>query len=78
MKDINMKNINEPLLYFRVSSDYMTKRNSISNYLNEFKISLKLMNHFGRYDQLFKIILKLIIRISPSFIGKIAYKIIRD
>jgi len=42
-KGIKATNITEALLYFRVASDYMNKRNSFVNYVNEFKISVGLM-----------------------------------
>jgi len=76
-KGIKCTNISHPLLKFRVASDYMTKRNSIVNYMNEFKISFSLMVHFKRYEQIFKILAKLIIRMMPSFFGKIIYQKIR-
>jgi len=76
-KGIKISNINEPLLYFRVSSDYMNKRNSLINYINEFKISISLMNHFKMYGQFPKIVAKLLIRIMPSSVGKVVYEKIR-
>jgi hypothetical protein len=70
-------NISEPLLYFRVASDYMNKRNSFVNYINEFKISIGLMTHFHKYGQFPKVLAKLLIRIMPSSVGKLVYKKIR-
>jgi hypothetical protein len=74
---VKISNVNEPLLYFRVASDYMNKRNSFINYINEFKISIELMNHFKMYGQFPKVVAKLLIRMMPSSIGKIVYKKIR-
>lgn len=74
---IKATNISEPLLYFRVASDYMNKRNSFVNYINEFKISTGLMAHFNKYGQFPKVLAKLIIRMMPSSIGKLVYKKIR-
>lgn len=76
-KGVKISNISEPLLYFRVASDFMVKRNSISSYKNEFKVSIELMNHFKMYGQFPKVIAKLLIRLMPSSIGKIVYKKIR-
>ena len=77
-KGIIVKNINSPLLYFRITNNYISKRNSFENYINEYKISMELMKFFKMYNQLPKIYLKLFIRMMPSYIGKIAYKIIRN
>lgn len=77
-KNVKIININESLLYFRVSSDYMNKRNSMANYLNEFKISIGLMNYFMMYSEFPKILAKFIVRISPSLVGRIVYKKIRN
>lgn len=74
---VKATNIVEPLLYFRVASDYMNKRNSFVNYINEFKISIGLMIHFNKYGQFPKVLAKLIIRMMPSSIGKLVYKKIR-
>lgn len=76
-KNIEYTNINEPLIYFRIASDYMKKRNSLVNYTNELKISLSLMWHFKKFNQLPKILIKFLIRILPSSIGEYAYKKIR-
>jgi len=76
-KGIKISNVNEPLLYFRVASDYMNKRNSFINYINEFKISIELMSHFKMYGQFPKVVAKLLIRMMPSSIGKQVYKKIR-
>lgn len=77
IRGLKATNINEPLLYFRVTSDYMNKRNAFINYVNEFKVSMKLMNHFKMYGEFPKVVAKLLIRIMPPFIGKIVYKKIR-
>lgn len=74
---IKATNITEPLLYFRVASDYMSKRNSFVNYMNEFKISIRLMIHFKKYSQFPKVLAKLVIRVMPSSVGKFVYKKIR-
>lgn len=76
-KKIGYTNINEPLLYFRVTSDYMNKRNSIVNYVNEFKVSIGLMVYFNRYGQFPKILTKLLIRLMPYKVGKFVYKKLR-
>lgn len=77
MCGIKATNITEPLLYFRVSSDYMSKRNSFVNYINEFKISIKLMIYFKKYSQFPKVLAKLVVRVMPSFVGKFVYNKIR-
>jgi GT2 family glycosyltransferase len=76
-KGVKISNVNESLLYFRVANDYMNKRNAFINYINEFKISIELMNHFKMYGQFPKVLAKLIIRMMPSSIGKLVYKKIR-
>jgi hypothetical protein len=77
-QNIQYTNINRPLLKFRVASDYMTKRNSFVNYINEIKISFSLMGHFKRYDQVFKVLAKFFIRIMPVFVGKLVYSKLRS
>lgn len=77
IKEVKCTNINTHLLKFRVASDYMQKRNSIVNYINEIKISFSLMLHFKRYDQIFKILAKIFIRMMPASVGKIVYKKVR-
>jgi len=76
-KGIKMSNISEPLLYFREIDDFINKRNEDVNCINEFKVSIDLMNHFKMYGQFIKILAKLFIRKLPSSIGKIVYKRIR-
>lgn len=76
-KGVKISNVSEPLLYFRVASDYMNKRNSFINYINEFKISWSLVKHFKMYGQFPKVVAKLLVRMMPSSIGKIVYKKIR-
>jgi len=77
-KGVKCTNINSPLLKFRVADDYMRKRNSIVNYINEVKISFSLMVYFKRYEQVPKVLAKLFIRIMPPFMGKIIYRIVRS
>ncbi len=77
-KGVKATNINEPLLSFRISDDFMQKRNSLVNSINEFKISFKLMIYFGRYLQFPKILIKLIIRFLPQRLGQKVYKKIRS
>ena len=77
MNNIKFTNINEPLLYFRISYDYMNKRNLMVNYVNELKVSLKLMIFFKKYTQLPKILIKFVVRVLPNNIGKLIYKLIR-
>ena len=74
---IKAKNISEPLLYFRVTSNYMNKRNAFVNYINEFKISMSLVKHFKMYSQFPKVLAKLLVRMMPSSVGKLVYKNIR-
>jgi hypothetical protein len=78
MKNIKMKNINDDLVYFRISVNYLDKRNSLEGIQREFLISLRLMIFFKKYWLFYKIILKTLIRVSPKFISNIAYRIIRD
>lgn len=75
---IKCANVDDSLLYFRVSRDYMNKRNSFTNYINEFKISMNLVKHFKMYSQLPKVIVKLLIRMMPSDIGKLVYRCMRS
>ena len=75
---IKATNVSEPLLYFRVTNDYMNKRNAFINYINEFKISMSLVKHFKMYSQIPKVFAKLLVRIMPSSIGKFVYKKIRS
>jgi len=75
---VKCTNVGEPLLYFRVSSDYMNKRNSFTNYINEFKISMRLLKHFKMYNQFSKVLAKLLIRMMPSDIGKVVYRSMRS
>jgi len=74
---IKATNISEPLLYFRVTSDYMNKRNAFVNYIYEFKISMCLVKYFKMYGQFPKVCAKLLVRMMPSSIGKIVYKNMR-
>lgn len=74
---IKATNVSEPLLYFRVTSDYMNKRNAFVNYINEFKVSMTLVKHFRMYSQFPKVLAKLIVRMMPSSIGKLVYKKMR-
>jgi hypothetical protein len=76
-KRVKCSNINEALLYFRIDDNYMKKRNSIVNYINELKISLDLMWHFKKFSQFPKILVKFLLRILPSSIGQYAYNKIR-
>lgn len=78
IKNVKIENIAEPLLYFRVASDYMSKRNSASSYLNEFQVSIRLMKHFKKYSKLPVIIVKLLIRLMPANFGKMFYSIVRS
>lgn len=73
-KHIVLANINEPLLYFRVAKDYLVKRNSVSNYINELKISISLMKYFKKYNQLPIILAKFIFRLMPKSVGAYIYK----
>ena len=75
---VKCTNVGEPLLYFRVSSDYMNKRNSFTNYINEFKISMNLLKHFKMYSNFPKVLAKLLIRMMPSIIGKLVYRNMRS
>lgn len=77
-KEIVIANISSPLLYFRITKDYLTKRNSVSNFFNEFKVSISLMNHYRKYIQLPKILTKLIIRLMPPVIGAYFYNKVRN
>lgn len=77
IRSVRIENIPEPLLYFRVASNYMSKRNSKANYFNEFKVSIKLMEYFKKYTKFPIIIVKLMIRLMPSSIGNWFYKISR-
>jgi len=77
MKEVKATNITEPLVYFRLVSNYMNKRNSFINYINEFKISIKLMIHFKKYSQFPKILAKLLIRVMPYSVGKLVYEKMR-
>lgn len=77
IKEVKIANIDEFLLYFRISYDYLSKRNSIINYLNEFKVSLLLMTHFKFFTHFPKILIKLIVRLLPNKIGNYIYKKIR-
>jgi hypothetical protein len=76
--NLNCSNIPEPLLYFRITDDYMNKRNSLTNSLSELKISWSNLRHFGYYGQLPKIVAKFIMRLLPPSLGNVAYDIIRD
>lgn len=77
MHGIKATNVSAPLLYFRVTSDYMNKRNAFVNYINEFKISMSLIKYFKMYGQFPKVLAKLIVRMMPSSIGKLVYKKMR-
>lgn len=77
-KGIKISNVSESLLYFRVASDYINKRNASINYINEFKISIGLMIYFKMYGQFPKVVAKLLIRMMPASIGKMVYKKIRE
>jgi hypothetical protein len=78
MKGIKVANINEVLVCFRVLKNFNHKRNLSDNYLSEFKISISLIKYFHAYGEFSKVLIKLFIRMMPSFIGKIAYKIVRE
>lgn len=75
---VKCTNVDDSLLYFRVSRHYMDKRNSFTNYINEFKVSISLLKHFKMYSQLPKVIAKLLIRMMPSDIGKLVYRSMRS
>ena len=77
-KGVKITNLNEPLLYFRVSSDYVKKRNLYVNSINEFKVSVGLMVYFKTYSQFPKILAKLLVRFMPYNVGKFMYKMLRD
>lgn len=76
-KGVKISNLSEPLLYYRITSEYINKRNSFINYSNEFKISVGLMSHFKMYGQVPKVVAKFLIRIMPVLISKIVYKLVR-
>lgn len=78
IRGVKCTNVAEPLLCFRVSGDYMNKRNSFTNYINEFKISMSLLKNFRMYSQFPKVLAKLLIRIMPSVIGKFVYTSMRS
>ena len=73
----SMKNIKEPLLLFRKSSDFLKKRNSFQNVRNEFLISFNFILNTKKYRFIPLIVAKLLVRLMPQNFSKIAYKIIR-
>lgn len=74
---VKVDNINESLLYFRVTNNYMSKRNSVANFMNEYRVSVSLMFHFRKYSKIILILLKLLARVMPSNIGSFLYKTLR-
>lgn len=71
-------NINEPLLYFRVNDDFHSRR-GFKKAVNDFKSRLYA---FSKLDVLtpsnvIHVVLLFLLRISPSFIKAIAYKVLR-
>ncbi|TGE79853.1 glycosyl transferase [Pseudoalteromonas sp. KS88] len=70
-------NINESLLYFRVDSNFF-KRRSIKKVFNEVKYKLFAWFYLTRsISDLFFIVAFFIMRVSPKFLQKLAYKRLR-
>lgn len=71
-------NINKPLIYFRVDSNFH-KRRGFKKVLNEIRGRLWAMNELSMYSikNLFFIFAYLVLRLSPSFVSQFAYKKLR-
>lgn len=68
-------NVEESLLYFRVSNDFHSRR-SFSKAKNDFTIRLSAMKKLNNYTikNCLHVIFLYIVRISPSFISKLVYR----
>lgn len=71
-------NINEPLLKFRVDSNFHQRR-GLKKAINDFNARAYAFKNLGCYNfgNIIHSVLLFILRISPSFIKKIAYKNLR-
>ncbi|URE79625.1 glycosyl transferase [Providencia stuartii] len=77
-KGFTLANINEPLLQFRISNDFYKKRgiSKVKNDINSRLYAIKLLNIHSIKNYLY-IFLIFVLRISPKFMSKLAYKILR-
>lgn len=71
-------NINEALLYFRIDSQFHSRR-GLKKAMNDFKSRIYAMNELGVYtlSNCLHMFLLFFLRVSPSFIKKIAYSKLR-
>ena len=82
INNIQMKNINEPLLKFRISSDYWKRRSSWDKIFKELKISYYFMKKTKTYYKFHKLILgkflvRFILKIMPAFVNQYLYNKLR-
>ncbi|AWB01065.1 glycosyl transferase [Vibrio harveyi] len=76
--DYKFSNLKEPLLYFRVSNDFHKKR-GVKKAINEFNArvyAMKTLSKLSVLNVVFTVSL-LLIRVSPKFISKFAYRYMR-
>jgi glycosyltransferase involved in cell wall biosynthesis len=62
---VAMDNLNEPLLYFRLSENFIKKRSSWTAIRNELKVSILLIREQRKY-----------LKIFPAIIGKLGFRLL--
>lgn len=68
-----MKNIDQQLITVRLPKNFWDKR-AFQNILYGTPISFNLICHYRAYHKLFPLFLKVVLRLSPSFIKRISYR----
>ena len=71
-----MKNIDAPLINVRLPDHFWSKR-SFANIRYGTRISVRLIRHFNAYHRLVPLVFKVILRASPSWTKRLAYRHLR-
>ena len=82
VNNVSMKNINEPLLLFRISSNYWSRRSSWNKIFKEMKISIYIVKELKAYSKFHKIVIgkfliRFVMKLMPSKVNHFLYNKLR-